>query len=235
MKTMCKLLVFFAAAGLIVSPAAVAGGSAKSASPAFWTYDIGGEVLGTTKLVRTKNGLTAQFKTTGLVAGHAVTLWIMFFDNPGDCQAAGACVPLPYNPMNPGAPGDIGRPGVRFDFHYAGGHIVNGRNTTLTGHLQTGETSTSGWAELVALGGPMAPPPFFVVPLTNPHGAQVILAIHSHGPAQTGQTLVEQMSSYIGGCNLPFLGDAAGFATGPGDVPALDGQCSTIQLAFHNP
>lgn len=85
---------------------------------------------------------------------------------------------------------------------------------------------------LAAIG---AAPPFFVTPLTNPSGAQVILALHSHGPAQTGQTLANQMSSYLGGCVLPFLGDAGGFAESSADIPASRGECSTIQVAFHFP
>jgi len=220
MKITSSLLALAAASGLtLASPMAVADGHV-SESPPFWTYPTL-PPEGSTRLVRSPNGLTAQFQTTGLAAGHAVTLWIMFFDNPEACQND-ICDPAV----------DIGMPGVRFDFHYAGGHIVNGKKTTLTGHLQTGETSTSGWAELAAIGGA---PPFFITPLTNPEGAQVILALHSHGPAQTGQTLKEQMSSYLGGCVLPFLGDAAGFAQSADDIPAEDGECSTIQVAFHIP
>ena len=205
---------------LVTSSTALASDHASSAPP-FWTF-AAPPPAGDTRLVRSPNGLTAQFKTTGLTAGHAVTLWIMFFDNPEACLVPGFC-----NPDN-----DIGRPGVRFDFHYAGGHIVNGKKTTITGHLRTGETSTSGWAELAAIG---AAPPFFVTPLTNPSGAQVILALHSHGPAQTGKVLADQMSSYLGGCVLPFLGDAAGFAQSAAHIPANAGECSTIQVAFHSP
>ena len=222
MKTVRILLTIFAVTIGIVGPTtATADGSHATTSPPFWTFAAVPPV-GETRLIRTTNGLTAQFKTTGLTAGRAVTLWIMFFDNPEACLNPGACDPDV----------DIGRPGVRFDFHYAGGHIVNGRKTTIAGHLQVGELSTSGWAELVEIGGA---PPFFVTPLTNPLGAQVTLALHSHGPAQSGSTLKAQMSSYLGGCQLPFLGDAAGFAQSPSDIPALPGECSTIQLAFHAP
>jgi len=221
MKTTRIILAIAATAVLAVTPTpSVAGEAGVSTSPPFWTF-AAPPPAGYTKLIRSPQGLTAKFTTTELMAGHAVTLWIMFFDNPEACLVPAAC-----------NPGDIGREGVRFDFHYAGGHIVNGRNTTITGHLQVGETSTSGWAELVEI--EMAPP-FFVTPLTNPSGAQVILALHSHGPAQTGQTLASQISSYLGGCNLPFLGDAGGFAESSADIPASPGECSTIQLAFHNP
>lgn len=221
MKLTRKLLTFIAVASFVVAPtSAIADPSHVSNSPPIWTFPMQ-PPAGSTKLVRSPNGLTAQFKTTGLTAGHAVTLWIMFFDNPEACPG-GVCTPA-----------DIGTPGVRFDFHYAGGHIVNGARTTLTGHIQTGELSTSGWAEMVAIG---AVPPFFVTALTNPMGAQVTLAIHSHGPAQRGRTQAEQMSSYLGGCDLPFLGDPAnGFALSTDDIPVNEGECSTIQLAFHNP
>lgn len=222
MKSIRVLLTILGITVFLIGPTtATAGGSDISKSPPIWTFAATPPV-GMTRLIRTTNGLTAQFKTTGLTAGHAVTLWIMFFDNPDACLSPGAC--------DPGI--DIGRPGVRFDFHYAGGHIVNSNKTTITGHLQVGDLSTSGWAELVEIGGA---PPFFVTPLTNPRGAQVTLALHSHGPAQSGAALRAQLSSYLGGCELPFLGDAAGFAQSASDIPALPGECSTVQLAFHTP
>lgn len=221
-----KILLAIVGAGLVFASSNTALASDHvSSSPPFWTF-FAAPPAGKTKLIRSPQGLTAQFKTTGLTAGHVVTLWIMFFDNPEACWA-GEPQERECNP------GDIGKPGVRFDYHYAGGHIVNGRKTTIAGHLQVGETSTSGWAELVEIG---AAPPFFVTPLTNPSGAQVILALHSHGPAQTGQTLAEQMSSYLGGCNFPFFtADPGGFAGGVHEIPAVPGECATIQVAFHNP
>jgi len=222
MNKLHQMLALLAVAAICVAPTtATADAEHITKSQPFWTF-AAPPPAGETRLVRTPQGLTAQFKTTGLTAGHAVTLWIMFFDNPDACLTPGAC--------NPDI--DIGRPGVRFDFHYASGHIVNARNTTISGHVQVGELSTSGWAELVEIGGA---PPFFVTPLTNPLGAQVILALHSHGPAQPGTALPAQMSSYLGGCQLPFLGDAAGFAQSADDIPALPGDCSTIQVAFHMP
>ncbi len=217
------LLATMTLASMIVMPVTATAGDHISFSSPIWTW--GEPIAGKTKLVRTSQGLTAQFKTTGLPAGHAMTMWIMFFDNPEACEVAYACNPAVDIGM------DFGRGPVRFDFHYAAGHVVNGAQTTLSGHLQVGELSTSGFAELVEIGGA---PPSFVTPLTNPMGAHVILAIHSHGPAQTGTTLAEQMSSYLGGCVLPFLGPG-GFAASAGDIPANAGECSTIQLAFHNP
>ncbi len=209
------------AAFAVLPTAAVAGGVEVSKSPPIWTFDAP-PPTGKTKLLRTNHGLGAMFRTTGLTPGNVVTLWIMFFDNPEACTTPGAC--------NPAV--DIGRPGVRFDFHYAGARIVRRHRTIVLGYLPVGEMSTSGWAEMAEIG---LAPPFFATPLTNPRGAQVTLAIHDHGPAQRGRTLYEQLTSYLGGCELPFLGDAGGFAQSAADLPANPGECSTIQLAFHNP
>ena len=222
MKTTSYSAVAAACLGLcLVSTGTVAASEQISKSPPFWTF-VAPPPAGMTKLVRTPQGLTAQFKTTGLTAGHAVTLWIMFFDNPGACVVPGEC-----------NLGDIGRPGVGFDFHYAGGRVVNDQYTTISGHLQVSDTSGSGFAELVEVGGA---PPFFVTPLTNPFGAQVILAIHSHGPAQKGEILADQISSYLGGCVWPFLTqDPGGFAGSADEIPTAPGECATFQVAFHNP
>ncbi len=222
MKTIRRMLALIVTAGFFVGPtAAVAGGPAVSVSPPIWTFPAP-PPEGKTKLLRTRYGLGAMFRTTGLTPGNVVTLWIMFFDNPEACTTPGACDPAV----------DIGKPGVRFDFHYAGGRIVRRARTTVLGFLPVGEMSTSGWAEMAEIG---LAPPFFATPLTNPQGAQVPLAIHDHGPAQRGSTLYEQLTSYLGGCELPFLGDAGGFAQSAADLPANPGECSTIQLAFHNP
>ena len=216
MKTIPKLLTLLAVSGLIVSPVALAGGSQKSEAPVFWTYDLANPMpmpVGTSKVVRTKHGISAQIKTTGLTPGHAMTMWIIFFNNPELCLLPYAC-----NPDD-----DATRMGVGFDFHYAAGHVVNGNTTTLSGHLQVGETSTSGFADAFE-----APP----VALQDPFKAQVVLAVHSHGPAQTGQTLKEQMSSFTGGCDvyLPVIG---GLAQSTDDIPDQVGECATHQLAPH--
>lgn len=219
MKRTLTLIISASLLGLVAVPTVAFGDGHVSKSPLFWTFPAESPA-GMTKLVRTKNGLTGQVKTTGLMAGHAVTLWIMFYNSPENCGnyeggEQGVCTPL-----------DVEDPATGFDFHYASGHIVNDKKTTLSGHVRVGELSTSGWAEI---GVPLA------TPLTNPMGAQVILAVHSHGPAQRGRNLAAQMSSYTGGCVGPFLGDAAGFAQDAGDIPANEGECSTIQVAFHNP
>jgi hypothetical protein len=74
--------------------------------------------------------------------------------------------------------------------------------------------------------------PEAAVGLVDPWNAEVILLLHSHGPALTGQTLKYQLTSFLGGCDV-FLGGADGFADGPGDIPTNVGECSTFQTSTH--
>ncbi len=74
--------------------------------------------------------------------------------------------------------------------------------------------------------------PMESVPPTDPFGAEVVLARHSHGPAATGTALVDQLSSFLGGCTT-FDGPD-GFASGPEDVPDAPGECSTITRSLHD-
>ncbi len=68
------------------------------------------------------------------------------------------------------------------------------------------------------------------VPLTNPHGAEVVLALHSHGP-MVPSAMPDQINSFLGGC-AAFNGPN-GFAAGPGDVPDAVGECSTFVRSLH--
>jgi hypothetical protein len=83
------------------------------------------------------------------------------------------------------------------------------------------DTSGSGLAEV---GGT-------AVGLLHPATAEVMLALHSHGPAMSGQTLKQQLSSFLGGCQM-FLGPD-GIADGPEDMPVSPGECSTFQYSIH--
>jgi hypothetical protein len=192
---------------------------ARSEAPVFWIWDAT-SVTGESRLIRTPSGLSAVFHTSSLQPGHAMTLWFIVFNNPSACTSTPCSFADTFNP-------DTG-----FDFLAGGGHVTgNGARTTVGGHLPVFDNTGSGNLEYNALFGTDFPAPG----LTSPFGAEVHLAIHSHGPAQTGQTLVEQISSFFGGCALPFLGDEAGFATGFDDVPLNDAECSTIQYSVHLP
>jgi hypothetical protein len=72
-----------------------------------------------------------------------------------------------------------------------------------------------------------------LVGLLNPLTADVQLALHSHGPAGSGQVLKAQLSSFLGGCQT-FLGPD-GIADGPEDMPVAVGECTTFQYSNHQP
>lgn len=201
-----------ALAALAASPA-LADGSRQSDEPVYWFFDIENPV-GSAKLIRSPNGATAIFQTSGLPAGQAVTLWFIVFNNPDQCTETPCNVPM-----------DLFTPGVDGDFHAGGGLVTGGSgNATFAGHLQVGDVSKSGRLEL-GLGGE--------APLMDPYGAEIVLAVHSHGPKLQGVQLKEQISTFSGGC-LNFLGPN-GFASSLDDVPDADGECSTIQFSRHLP
>jgi hypothetical protein len=134
-----------------------------------------------------------------------------FFNNPEYCTTDPCTLP-----------DDLFTPGVDGDFHFISGHVIDADGTaTFGGHLQVGDVSRSGLAEL---GVP-------AVALDNPYGAEVHLALHSHGPKVPGQVLKEQISSFTGGCEV-FLGPN-GFATDPMYLPDEVGECATIQFSIH--
>jgi hypothetical protein len=191
--------------------------AARSTQPVVQTWD--GTPVGTSTLLRTDAGISATFRTSGLPAGQAVTLWFVIFNNPAACVAGCGLDDLLFNPSAGG------------DFLVGAGHVVGASGTAnFGGHLGVGDTSGSAFPEI---GMPDRP-----IGLTSPWGAQVGLLIHSHGPMVPGQVLASQISSFTGGCTV-FLGDlelpGSGIADGPEDVPDAVGECSTIQASIHLP
>lgn len=200
------------AGGLGVAAHEGGGADKRTTSEVYSTWDSAA-VLGQSALVRNENGVSAVFQTSNLPPGSAVTLWFGVFNNPAACAT------------HPCTPDDAANPLVRADFLWGGGHVVgaSGRGT-FAGYLPVGDSSGSAFIEF---GMPQA-----AVGLADPWNAEVILLLHSHGPALTGQTLKYQLTSFLGGCDV-FLGGADGFADGPGDIPTSVGECSTFQTSTH--
>jgi hypothetical protein len=179
-----------------------------SVSPIYWLS----EEVGTSMLVRTPSGISFTYQTSGLPAGQVVTLWVVVFNNPDACAT------------DPCTFADMPNPEAQGDFLYGGGHVIGGSGRgNYGGHLAVGDISGSGLAEIggTALG------------LIDPFTAEIIFALHSHGPAVPGQTLKAQLSSFLGGCEV-FLGND-GIADGPEDIPDDVGECVTFQLSVHQP
>lgn len=185
----------------------------RTTSNAFWTWDPSGSA-GVSTLVRTDAGLSATYKTEGLPPGQAITMWFIVVNNPEACNSSPCSIEDVL--FNEAAQGD---------FLIGAGNVIGGSGVgNFGGSLKVGDISGSGFAEIGM--------PERAVGLLNPRGAEVHLALHSHGPALIGQTLKSQISSFTGGCAV-FLGNQFGIADGPDAVPSEVGQCSTIQASIH--
>jgi hypothetical protein len=211
-------------AGLIVTGSVLASGSSeRSDSNVYWSWDFMAQntdnPTGTSKLNRTGNGLSASYNAEGLTPGNAVTLWFVVFNYPELCAGG------PYQC----SPNDMGNDmPAKGDFLFASGHVIAGNgNGKFGGQLNVGDTSRSGLAETLEGCQDCTPG------LIEPESALVVLAIHDHGPRQTGQVLNEQISSFLGGCVGEPNGNGFGFAENEGDLPDEYGECSTILMSPH--
>lgn len=210
-----------AAALVWAVPAAPAADPARfTTSNVYWSWDQSAPI-GTATLVRSESGITAVFNSGDLPAGQAVTLWFIIFNNPEHCDSS-PCADVSAAPNEFLA--DLFNPAVAGDFYFGSGHVTGGGQATLGGHLRIGDLTGSGRAEVGIDAG---------IPLIDPFRAEVLLALHSHGPALRGRALQHQISSFLGGCQT-FLG-TDGFAGSPADVPDAPGECSTMQFSVHRP
>lgn len=173
------------------------------------------KVVGRSMLQRSQDGLKVGVRifSRSIEPDTVLTMWIMVFNTPGGC-ATSPCSVL-----------DLENPAANADWLYGGGIVTSGSLVLFGGSLGRDDDSGSGWIELGF--------PDFAMGVTDPENAEVMLAIHSHGPAGSGSWLKNQMSSYLGGC-LTFLGPG-GFASGPEDIPDEVNECSTIYYSIHQP
>jgi hypothetical protein len=173
--------------------------------------EVGTPVEGArSQLVRHEGGVSMTFQTHGLAGGDAYTVWWVIFNDPSQCSAPGCDEDdLFVNPADPSQ--GIDPNGVGVWVGYAAGHVVgdSGRASFAAG-LSAGDTSGT-------LLGTSAG-------LDDPFAAEVHLVLRRHGPALTGQALVEQITTFGGGCSTMTGGtDPAGF------------DCYDPQAAMHLP
>ena len=215
-------LVIAAVSILVVGPALAKETEHKSTSDVMWTFESDDPAFsnpnGTSTLIRTKNGISANYKTSGLTPGSTATLWFIVFNDPLACSDECGV-------------DDLGPGPAQGDFLLASGQVIGSDgNATFGGHLSVGDTSGSGLNEL-----PSCPDGDCGIGLLYPETALVVLALHSHGPAMKGQELKAQISSFTGGCVVFQDVDNDGFANGPEDIPDALGECSTMQVSPHAP
>jgi hypothetical protein len=171
-----------------------------------------GEVTGTSTLHRTNNGITVNYKTTGLTPGYAYTLWIVIWNSPENCATPNQCNDGDF------AIADL----VEVEVLYGGGHVVgNSGKGNFSAHLNEDDVSGS-INDLFGL------PPAGGLQSGNSLGAEVHFVLRSHGPKIPGM-VSDQISSYEGGCTDPFA--IAPFT----EIPDAVGECGDIEFAIHAP
>ena len=141
-------------------------------------------------IIRTKNGISASLKMPTPIPGsytypdgnafqpfvfvghpEVFTGWIFIFNNPSECSD-GVC-----------GGDDLGPTPARGGAYNFAGHVVGGSTLNLTGHVSVGAA------------------PFGGVPLDNPSGAEIHLAVAPHGMVQP-DFLPAQISRPIGNPSL---------------------------------
>ena len=175
-------LLLIAGSGVFAKGASVESADVIGQGPAGPIVSIDGA-----RLVRTKNGLNASVKLPTPAPGsyaypapngfqpvvlqgapEVFTGWIFIFNNPAQCSG-GVC-----------DSNDLGNtPAMGGAYNFAG-HVVGGSTLNLSGHVKVGSA------------------PFAGVPLSNPAGAEVHLAIAPHGTVQP-DLLPTQITTPIGG------------------------------------
>ena len=167
-------------------------------------------VTGSSSLLRKSNGITVNYKTTGLTPGYAYTLWWVIWNNPQECLIEGECSDLDF--------GNAAAVGV--DVLYAAGHVVGNSGVgNFSGHLNAGDDSGS-INDLFGL------PPAGGLQSGKTYSAEVHLVLRSHGPAIPGE-VNEQISGYLGGCTTFFDPFTL--------IPDAVGECGDIEFAIHPP
>lgn len=203
---------------MAAAPAVVPGGAGEATSAVYWFAD-GSVVEGANaRLVRAADAIRTRTHTTGLDAGHVMTMWWVVFNHPEHCEHGAGGMACGEGDLFDGPDGPTG---VEPACLYTAGSIVGGNgDARFIDRLAVGESRDSCIDFFVDL-----------VPglegedhgLTNPMGAEVHLVVRSHGPRIPTQ-VGEQMGTFAGGCQV-FLG--------PGAEHVLDpGECSDLQFAI---
>jgi hypothetical protein len=177
-----RILVALALVGLLsVVLISRAGAATQTTSDVVWMSDA--TKAGTSTLTRTGSGIALDLHTTGLQAGHAVTVWWMVFNHPQAC-ISGASTDTLDDPRCGMA--DINNSAAGLSVLYAAGHVIDqGGAADFGGHLAVGDTDRA--LPGMALG------------LLDAAAADVHLVVRDHGPADPGR--VDEQIHTIGACN----------------------------------
>lgn len=215
------ILALFCTLSFLVStvPVSNAAPPVRQANEVFWWW---GDPAGTSSIVRTNGGISGNLSASlsndlDSAKGLAVTLWIVVFNEPGEC----ATVPCSES--------DLFVPAVKSDVLHGAGNVIGGSEKVSFGyHLKAGDNSGS-IADL------------FGLPTDNgeswglidARAAEVHYVVRIHGPLNP-EAMPDQIHTYGGGCiaNAPF-----GYLppTHPLDLFMGWGDCQDIMAAINLP
>lgn len=169
-------------------------------------------ISGTSTLHRNKNGITVNFKAEGLYPG-AYTIWWVIWNNPQECMTPGECIDADF-----ATPGKVG-----VEVMYAGGHVVgNNGKGNFSAHLNAGDDTPESMNTSFGF------PSVGGLAVGNTFDSEVHIVLRTHGPKVPG-LVNEQINSYRGGCDTPFL--IPPFTAYPDEI----GQCADIAAAIFAP
>ena len=130
-----------------------------------------------TSLSRNNGGVFVTTHVQGLTPGTVVTAWLVAFNNPKYCAT------------NPCSVADIANPDVDASPVYIGGRIIGLDGAATYGAYRSVGDAT-GWNGGGTGNG-----------LVNPLGAEIHIALRTHGPASADPAILAmQLSTFNGGC-----------------------------------
>ncbi len=169
---------------LCAAPAASAGAPPlKTTAGVFSLPDFSPVVGASSTIVRTDQGARFSLRTSGLPGGHAITLWLVIFNEPGNCLTPNACDLVDIDPASPAGVSVI----------YGTGRVVGpSGQANYAGHIAVGNLNRPSALpdEMQRLFGPG---------LTDARGADFLLVVHDHTELEPGR-IAEQIHSFGVGC-----------------------------------
>ncbi|WP_299673272.1 hypothetical protein [uncultured Roseobacter sp.] len=130
---------------------------------------------GGSTLIRGPDGIHVSLSTSGLIAGHVYTYWMVVFNEPGQCEAE----------MCSGKDALVRTDIVESDAGYVGGAVVGADGTlSMTAYQPVGQLNNA----------------FFDRGILETDDLEVHLILQDHGPVIAGREL-EMLSTYRGGCS----------------------------------
>jgi hypothetical protein len=181
-----RILVSTLAVLVVFSAASAANAGApplKTTAAVFSLPDFAPIAGASSTIVRTDGGARFSLSTSGLPGGHAITLWLIIFNEPGNCATPNAC---DLGDIDPASPAVV-------TVTFGAGRVVGpSGQANYAGHIAVGNLNRPSALpdEMQRLFGPG---------LTDARGADFLLVVHDHTELEPGR-IAEQIHSFGVGC-----------------------------------